>query len=202
MGLHVDLQVIRRAGEIRHPNLAVIHDLFEEENRLCCALEWMDGSPLRDLEMSGTAVEPDRLLAIGRGLCSALEAAHRSGVIHGALNPESVLLASDGEVKLAGLGENEAEVATARQDAFQAGAVLSMLPAILLSGFIFPIRSMPAVLQWITYAVPARYYLVILRGIILKGAGLADYPRQMLFLTIYAIVVLAIAALRLRRRET
>ena len=48
-----------------------------------------------------------------------------------------------------------------------------MLPAILLSGFIFPIRIMPALLQAITYLVPARYYLVILRGIILKGEGLA-----------------------------
>ncbi len=50
--------------------------------------------------------------------------------------------------------------------------VTSMLPAIFLSGFIFPIRSMPLALQVITYAVPARYFIVILRGVILKGAGL------------------------------
>ena len=85
--------------------------------------------------------------------------------------------------------------------AFQAGAVTSMLPALLLSGFIFPIRSMPSVLQAITYAVPARYYLVILRGVILKGAGLEPYRRQMWFLALYAVLVLGIAALRLRRKE-
>ena len=57
--------------------------------------------------------------------------------------------------------------------AFQAGLIASMLPAILLSGFIFQIRIMPERLQLITYLVPARYFLVILRGIILKGEGLA-----------------------------
>jgi ABC-2 type transport system permease protein len=51
--------------------------------------------------------------------------------------------------------------------AFQAGSVTSMLPAIFLSGFIFPIRSMPWVLQLITYAIPARYFNVVLRGVIL-----------------------------------
>lgn len=85
--------------------------------------------------------------------------------------------------------------------AFQAGSVLSMLPAIFLSGFIFPIRSMPAVLQVVTYAVPARYFNVILRGIILKGAGLGPYLWDVAFLVIYAVVVLGIAYARLTRRE-
>lgn len=85
--------------------------------------------------------------------------------------------------------------------AFQVGVVTTMLPAIFLSGFIFPIRSMPLVLQWLTYAVPARYFLVILRGIILKGVGLGPYGRDLLFLTIYAAVVLGVAWVRLTRRE-
>ena len=85
--------------------------------------------------------------------------------------------------------------------AFQVGSVASMLPAIFLSGFIFPIRAMPPVLQAITYAFPARYYLTVVRGIILKGAGLAPFGRQVLFLAIYGLVVLAIAWARLTRRE-
>lgn len=85
--------------------------------------------------------------------------------------------------------------------AFQGGSLASMLPAIFLSGFIFPIRSMPAVLQWITYAVPARYFNVVLRGVILKGAGLESYRRDMLFLVLYAVVVLALAYARLARKE-
>lgn len=86
--------------------------------------------------------------------------------------------------------------------AFQLGLITSMLPAILLSGFIFPIRSMPEPLQWVTYAVPARYYLIVLRGIILKGAGLGPYKMQMLFLGIYAAAVLSFASIRLRRTES
>jgi ABC-2 type transport system permease protein len=85
--------------------------------------------------------------------------------------------------------------------AFQVGIVTSMLPAIILSGFIFPIRSMPLVIQAITYVVPARYFLVVLRGVMLKGAGLAPYGRDMAFLMLYAGVVLTIAYVRLTRRE-
>ena len=85
--------------------------------------------------------------------------------------------------------------------AFQVGAVGSMLPAIFLSGFIFPIRSMPPVLQALTYAVPARYYLTVIRGVILKGAGLAPYWEQMVFLVLFAAVVLLLAYVRLAREE-
>lgn len=85
--------------------------------------------------------------------------------------------------------------------AFQVGIVTSMLPAIILSGFIFPIRSMPPVIQAITYAVPARYFLVALRGVILKGAGLAPYGRDVGFLVLYAALVMGIAYVRLTRRE-
>jgi ABC-2 type transport system permease protein len=85
--------------------------------------------------------------------------------------------------------------------AFQVGMVTSMLPAIFLSGFIFPIRAMPDVVQALTYAVPARYFLVVLRGIILKGGALTEYLRDMGFLVLYATVVMGIAYARLTRRE-
>ena len=85
--------------------------------------------------------------------------------------------------------------------AFQVGTLGSMLPAIFLSGFIFPIRSMPAALQVITYIVPARYFNVVLRGVILKGAGLSVYPKDVLFLAIYATVVMTLAWVRLSRKE-
>jgi ABC-2 type transport system permease protein len=100
-----------------------------------------------------------------------------------------------------GFGLLISSIANTQALAFQVGTVTSMLPAILLSGFIFPIRSMPEPLQWITYAVPARYYLVILRGVILKGSGLRPYGEQMLFLAAFALVVFGIASLRLSRRE-
>jgi len=85
--------------------------------------------------------------------------------------------------------------------AFQVGSLTSMLPAIFLSGFIFPIRSMPDVLQVITYAVPARYFLVIVRGIILKGASLTAFLGDLGFLLLYAAIVLGIAWTRLAREH-
>jgi len=100
-----------------------------------------------------------------------------------------------------GLGLLISSVADTQAMAFQAGSLVSMLPAIFLSGFIFPIRSMPPVLQAITYAVPARYFNVVLRGVILKGAGLESYPRDMGFLILYAVVVLGLAYVRLARKE-
>ena len=100
-----------------------------------------------------------------------------------------------------GFGLLVSSLAQTQAMAFQAGSVASMLPAIFLSGFIFPIRSMPPALQVVTYAVPARYFNVILRGVILKGTGLSPYGRDMAFLVLYALVVLAIAYARLSRRE-
>jgi ABC-2 type transport system permease protein len=85
--------------------------------------------------------------------------------------------------------------------AFQQGLIASMLPAILLSGFIFQIRVMPEPLQLLTYLVPARYFLVILRGIILKGEGIATYWPQVGALALYGLVVVTLASARLARRE-
>jgi ABC-2 type transport system permease protein len=86
--------------------------------------------------------------------------------------------------------------------AFQVGSLTSMLPAIFLSGFIFPIRSMPQVLQIVTYAVPARYFLVISRGIILKGAPLTAFLGDLLFLFVYGGIVLAFAWRRLVKADS
>jgi ABC-2 type transport system permease protein len=100
-----------------------------------------------------------------------------------------------------GLGLLVSSVADSQAMAFQLGAATSMLPSILLSGFIFPIRAMPAAVRALTYAVPARYFLVVLRGVILKGAGLGPYLADLAFLLIYALVVLGLAFARLTRKE-
>jgi len=100
-----------------------------------------------------------------------------------------------------GFGVLVSTISDSQAMAFQVGSITTMLPAIFLSGFIFPIRSMPPLLQAITYAFPARYYLIILRGVILKGAGLAPYHRELLFLGLYTLAVLGIAYARLARKE-
>ncbi|HLG20327.1 MAG TPA: ABC transporter permease [Bdellovibrionota bacterium] len=98
-----------------------------------------------------------------------------------------------------GLGLLISSISRTQAMAWQVGSLLSMLPTIFLSGFIFPIRNMPVVLQAITYCFPARYILVIMRGVILKGASLAPYLHEMLFLTIYATLVLTISFRRLSK---
>jgi ABC-2 type transport system permease protein len=99
-----------------------------------------------------------------------------------------------------GLGLLISSVAETQQVAFQAALLVSFLPTLMLSGFIFPIASMPRFLQLVTYAVPARYFLIALRGIVLKGAGLDAYGADILALGAFAAVVMALASLRLGRQ--
>jgi ABC-2 type transport system permease protein len=91
-------------------------------------------------------------------------------------------------------------IAESQQVAFQIGLLTSLLPTLMLSGFIFPIASMPAPLQIVTYIVPARYFLVTLRGILLKGVGWEAWWHQLLAMAIFATVILGLASLRLRRQ--
>jgi len=90
-------------------------------------------------------------------------------------------------------------LAETQQVAFQLAILTSYLPTLMLSGFIFPISSMPDPLQVVTHAVPARYFLGALRAIVLKGAGFEAVWRDLMALGIFATVVLALASLRLRR---
>ena len=69
----------------------------------------------------------------------------------------------------------------------------------ILSGFIFPISSMPVVIQWITHIVPARYFLIALRSIVLKGADVTAFWQQLMALVIFASIATALASLRLKR---
>jgi ABC-2 type transport system permease protein len=91
-------------------------------------------------------------------------------------------------------------VADTQDVAFQAAAIVALLPTLILSGFIFPLSSMPVVLQWISALVPARYFLVALRGIVLKGLGLGFLWPSLLALVVYAVAVYALSAVRLARQ--
>ena len=95
-----------------------------------------------------------------------------------------------------GWGVFVSTLADSQQVAFQAGLITSMLPTLLLSGFIFPISSMPPALRVITHVVPARYFLVALRDIVLKGAGPEIWWPQALALAVYGGVVLLLATAR------
>jgi ABC-2 type transport system permease protein len=91
-------------------------------------------------------------------------------------------------------------IADSQQVAFQVALLTSFLPTLMLSGFIFPISSMPTFLQVVTLIVPARYFLVALRGIVLKGVGPADFLPDVIALVVYAVVILGLASVRVRRQ--
>lgn len=74
------------------------------------------------------------------------------------------------------------------------------VPAFMLSGFAFPIRNMPVLVQWITYLNPLRYFMDIVRGIFLKGTGSAILWPQMLALFGYGLAVVLLSSLRFRKR--
>ncbi len=76
----------------------------------------------------------------------------------------------------------------------------SLLPSILLSGFIFPLESMPRIVQLISYAVPARYFIAILRGIFLKGVGMITLWHEFLFLFIFGATLLLFSASLFKKR--
>jgi drug efflux transport system permease protein len=90
-------------------------------------------------------------------------------------------------------------LADSQQVAFQLALLTSFLPTLMLSGFIFPISSMPAFVQAITYVVPARYFIVALRGILLKGVGAGVLWVELTALAGFAALMLLLASARLRR---
>ena len=99
-----------------------------------------------------------------------------------------------------GIGLFISNVADTAQTAWLMGFLSSILPAIILSGFIFPIESMPYPIQLVTYLFPIRYFIVILRSIILKGVGLTVLYPEALALFIFALVIITISALKFKKK--
>jgi ABC-2 type transport system permease protein len=84
--------------------------------------------------------------------------------------------------------------------AYQLGILSSFLPAMLLSGFVYSIETMPRVIQVITRVVPARYFVTILKGVFLKGAGVRILWVELLFLALYGTVVFFLAVRKLNHK--
>jgi ABC-2 type transport system permease protein len=96
-----------------------------------------------------------------------------------------------------GLGLFISTITRTQQEA-QMASMFVQLPSMYLSGFFFPLAAMPKVLQWLSYAVPLRYFLVITRGIVLKGVGAGALWPEIEALAIFAVVIMGAAALRFR----
>ncbi|MHB9110901.1 MAG: ABC transporter permease [Armatimonadota bacterium] len=99
-----------------------------------------------------------------------------------------------------GIGLLVSTVAPNQQLALLAAMLTTQLPSVLLSGFIFPISSMPAFLQWFTLIIPARHFIKILRGVIMKGNGPAEIWPSALGLLIFALVMLGLSTARFKKK--
>ena len=99
-----------------------------------------------------------------------------------------------------GLGLFVSTISQTQQQAMMTTIFFFLMPMMYLSGFIFPIENMPSWIQPLTYLIPLRYFLVIVRGIFLKGVGLEILWPQALALFTWGMVVLTLATLRSSKR--
>lgn len=99
-----------------------------------------------------------------------------------------------------GIGLFVSTIAKSQQQAMMISMFFFMMPMLTLSGFVFPIESMPPVIQAVTYIFPLRYYFVIIRGLFLKGVSLPELWRESAALAAIGLVVIAASVLRFRKR--
>lgn len=90
-------------------------------------------------------------------------------------------------------------VAPTQRVSMIAALLITLLPSVLLSGFIFPLESLGTVLRSIAWVIPATHFLRIIRGVVLKGAGIGSFLGEGLYLLVFSIVFLALASLRFGR---
>jgi ABC-2 type transport system permease protein len=98
-----------------------------------------------------------------------------------------------------GIGLLASTIANTQQEAMLT-VWMTLLPGLFLSGFFFPLEAMPKVLQWLSYLMPLRYYLVIIRALLLKGVGADMLKGDILALALFGFLIMAAAALRFRKR--
>jgi ABC-2 type transport system permease protein len=112
-----------------------------------------------------------------------------------------LIIALSGLLLLSGLGIGlfASTIANTQQEAILT-TWMTLLPSIFLSGFFFPLEAMPTVLRWVSYIIPLRYYLVIIRALLLKGVGVAALQNEIIPLAIFGVGIMTAAALRFRKR--
>jgi ABC-2 type transport system permease protein len=98
-----------------------------------------------------------------------------------------------------GTGLLASSIANTQQEAMLT-VWMMLLPSIFLAGFFFPLEAMPKVLQWISLVFPLRYYLAIIRSLMLKGVGIEAIQTEVLALAVFGITIMTVASLRFRKR--
>jgi ABC-2 type transport system permease protein len=92
-------------------------------------------------------------------------------------------------------------ISDSQQVAFTFGTFFSLLPSLILSGFVFPIDSMPVIIQVLTNITPAKFFIVILRGIMIRGVGIPAFWDQLVYLSLFIFVFGGLAVLLNRKKE-
>ena len=98
-----------------------------------------------------------------------------------------------------GIGLFASTIANTQQEALLV-VMMTLLPSVFLSGFFFPIDAMPRFLQLVSYFIPLRYYLVIIRALLIKGVGAASLQGEIIALSLFAILIMGAAVSRFRKR--
>jgi ABC-2 type transport system permease protein len=98
-----------------------------------------------------------------------------------------------------GIGLFASTIANTQQEALLT-VFMTILPGVFVSGFLFPLEAMPKFLQIVSYAIPLRYYLVIIRSLLLKGVGAAAIQNEIIALAIFGVVIMGAASLRFHKR--
>ena len=99
-----------------------------------------------------------------------------------------------------GIGLVVSALANTQQVANQVAMLISFLPVFILSGFMFPVKSMPVIIQAVTVIVPAKYFLLVLRGIFLKGSGLVVLFGELVVLTVFGFLFMLIASKNFKKK--
>ena len=162
-------------------------------------IEQLIVTPIRSWELVAGKLTPYVMIAFIDTLEILVVGVLLFGVpINGSL-PLLLLLAALFLVTTLGIGLFISTISNTQQEAMLS-AMFTMLPTIFLSGFFFPLAAMPQFLRWASYAVPLRYFLIIVRGIILKGVGAEALLTEIIALSIFAVVIMGGAALRFHKR--
>ncbi len=162
-------------------------------------IEQLIVTPIRSWELVVGKLTPYTLLA----LFNTLEVLALGSLLFGVPIRGSLLMIIliSGLFVISGLGIGlfVSAIANTQQEAMLT-VFMTLLPSIFLSGFFFPLQAMPQALQWVSYGIPLRYYLVIIRSLLIKGVGFEAIQSDVLALAIFGVVIMTLAALRFRKR--
>lgn len=122
------LREARAAGALNHPNIITIYDTDEEDGTAWIAMEFIEGSDLREMLLERRGLDLGRILEMGAQICDALEVAHRQGIVHRDIKPANILITREGSLKVADFGIAHVTDSTLTQEGALIGTPHYMSP--------------------------------------------------------------------------